>query len=907
MISCISLTVTLFPFTIAFPLRSELTPHNPIYIDDNAISINPGDYNKNSIITIKRADFSGVDFCFSLKDFDVEHVMVNQQSFQKLDLPGGGHTVDYGKAELPTISCYVAVPQGAEVSLDYEFSNDIILDNFNIYPSQLPKTETNEYEESAFIIDREFYSLNEYYPSSVIKVSPIRIMRGCRIILVTIFPISYNPAAKKIKILNDININIKFNGGKDEFISERYRSTYFQSLFDAFLINSNSLERAESNNQQRGNGMLTIGERADLLIVVHDDFYDEILPLVEWRHKTGIETKVVNFTDITISPDIFQQAEDFRDYMSNAYHNWDIPPAFLLIVGDTDHIPVNYLYDHPYDYHPTGTDFWYVAFDHEIPWPETHTDLFPELHAGRISVDDEFQLNIVVNKILDYSKNPYMEENWFDDILLAAYEEDGRFFIETSETIYDYLNNNGYNCNRQYEGGTPPGSTYGVIDAINEGVIIVNHRDHGSSSNLYAHDYFTGWNHPRFTTMNIQNNLFNGEKYPVMFSINCKSGWFDGEIDGIEGYNSESIGEIGLRKSSGGFVAVIAGTRVSYSGYNDELCLGFYDAMFSDFDSSYPYGGGVNPYNTEVFMISQILNYGKFWMYDKYIVPGGCDPYPWYPTTEKSRAEFEMFHVHGDPTMEIWTLFPQTLVVTHPEYITSQNSMQVIVTNDDGSPIEGALVCVSQENGIYVRGVTDSYGVSVLDLSSLTEDEDITLVVTKHNFIPYETSIPVILNNPPDKPVTPSGPSLVPAGFEQEYNTSTTDPDSHQVYYKWDWGDEITEWIGPYNSDVIITGTHIWDDIGDYVVKVQAKDDPNGDGDPSDGLTSSWSDPLQVKVVIPGDLDGDGDVDLADLAQLLGGYGMSSGAIYEDGDLDGDGDVDLADLAELLGNYGYPD
>lgn len=53
-----------------------------------------------------------------------------------------------------------------------------------------------------------------------------------------------------------------------------------------------------------------------------------------------------------------------------------------------------------------------------------------------------------------------------------------------------------------------------------------------------------------------------------------------------------------------------------------------------------------------------------------------------------------------------------------------------------------------------------------------------------------------------------------------------------------------------------------------------------------------------------GDLDGDRDVDLADLAQLLGHYGTPSGAAYEDGDLDADGDVDLSDLAELLGVYG---
>jgi len=58
-----------------------------------------------------------------------------------------------------------------------------------------------------------------------------------------------------------------------------------------------------------------------------------------------------------------------------------------------------------------------------------------------------------------------------------------------------------------------------------------------------------------------------------------------------------------------------------------------------------------------------------------------------------------------------------------------------------------------------------------------------------------------------------------------------------------------------------------------------------------------------VTPVCPGDLNGDGVVNLADLAQLLGHYG-ESGAVYEDGDLDGDGDVDLADLAALLGVYG---
>jgi hypothetical protein len=56
--------------------------------------------------------------------------------------------------------------------------------------------------------------------------------------------------------------------------------------------------------------------------------------------------------------------------------------------------------------------------------------------------------------------------------------------------------------------------------------------------------------------------------------------------------------------------------------------------------------------------------------------------------------------------------------------------------------------------------------------------------------------------------------------------------------------------------------------------------------------------------LLPGDLDGDRDVDLSDLTTLLAHFGLLSGANLAMGDTDGDGDVDLGDLTTLLAHFG---
>ncbi|RIK81223.1 MAG: hypothetical protein DCC68_09090, partial [Planctomycetota bacterium] len=59
---------------------------------------------------------------------------------------------------------------------------------------------------------------------------------------------------------------------------------------------------------------------------------------------------------------------------------------------------------------------------------------------------------------------------------------------------------------------------------------------------------------------------------------------------------------------------------------------------------------------------------------------------------------------------------------------------------------------------------------------------------------------------------------------------------------------------------------------------------------------------------LPGDVDGNDRVNLADLAIVQAHFGTSAGAARAQGDLDGDGDVDRADAAVLARNFGraYP-
>ena len=124
----------------------------------------------------------------------------------------------------------------------------------------------------------------------------------------------------------------------------------------------------------------------------------------------------------------------------------------------------------------------------------------------------------------------------------------------------------------------------------------------------------------------------------------------------------------------------------------------------------------------------------------------------------------------------------------------------------------------------------------VKNINQLTPDE-------------YNLRYNALYNDAPWKPNTPFGETEGKTNQQYTYTTQSFDFDNDTLYYLFDWGDGTESgWIGPYETNEEITKDHTWEKTGNYNVKVKAKDDPNGDGDLSDGLESVWSDPLEISM-----------------------------------------------------------
>jgi hypothetical protein len=79
---------------------------------------------------------------------------------------------------------------------------------------------------------------------------------------------------------------------------------------------------------------------------------------------------------------------------------------------------------------------------------------------------------------------------------------------------------------------------------------------------------------------------------------------------------------------------------------------------------------------------------------------------------------------------------------------------------------------------------------------------------------------------------------------------------------------------------------------------------PNGSSGLVLGYGSVTGGKFEIRATLLGDSDLDGQVNVADLANLAGNFGVTTGALWLNGDFDYNGNVNVADLADLAGNFG---
>lgn len=93
----------------------------------------------------------------------------------------------------------------------------------------------------------------------------------------------------------------------------------------------------------------------------------------------------------------------------------------------------------------------------------------------------------------------------------------------------------------------------------------------------------------------------------------------------------------------------------------------------------------------------------------------------------------------------------------------------------------------------------------------------------------------------PEKPYSPVGPQSGRINIEYAYTSLTTDPDGDQIFYLFDWGDGTSNrWLGPYNSGETVEARHNWIELGNYEIKVKAKDIHQ--------IQSEWSESVSVVI-----------------------------------------------------------
>ena len=656
------LIALLTPFT-----EIKLVPSSSVTSDQIIGKLQPPE------VTIIEENETGITLKVDFFGFQRSQVEEDDLVLDVLTIAGCGSMEEIGKPALPKYGTVLAVPFDVDFNIYVLETESTNYTDYFVYPAQEPAPdvieEEFEFPTPPFYIDEEFYNtFNNSYPTMIVEYEAAGTLRDVRVLPLRFLAFQHNPIRRVLMFYWSITVRIEYITGpilmSETRLATSAPSPYFEGLYSS-LLGYEQLTVQEASAQEE----VLEPEDArnpgwDFLIITDSALLDAANTLAARRNAQGLSTHVVTTLNISGST-----AADIKAYIQNAYDTWIPRPSYLLLLGDAELIPTFYQTVHLYGGYPAntliGTDLYYAILNGP---PSTAPPFYseywtPDIFYGRIPVDNLTQANLVINKIIEYEDRQWnvpgtaLVAGYFQDSNTDGYED--RRFILTSEEIHDFLLGQGFDVERLYQthsGVTPTNYNNGQYDAglplpadllrptyswdadatdinnaINDGRFVVFHRDHGGSANA---GHGNGWGHPYYLDTDVA-ALNNTDHFTVVFTINCETGWFDGETDTFLAVSFESLSEVFLRESDGGAVGVVGATRVSYSGHNDAMAKGFVDAIWPNFDP--PRGPRVAQ-----LRMGEVLNYGKLY----YQVYGA------YSTSNiVTQWEYEMFHYFGDPTM----------------------------------------------------------------------------------------------------------------------------------------------------------------------------------------------------------------------------------------------------------------
>ena len=277
-------------------------------------------------ISIESSTATGLALHYSLSEIDIVDVENGGVKGQEIVLKGSFGSTAEGLPSLPFENCYIAVPQGAKVSIEVNEKASMVIENVDLLPvaelqmNNAPGAPTVRKDMSIFGKDADF-------PSCNVGIAQSTKIRGLDVALLNVTPFRYNPVHKTLEVIYDMDIEVRFEGGNGQFGETRYRNPDWDHLLRDLVINSDMLSEAHYydliNNAEE---KLDIG--CEYLIIAPDD--DSILAwadtLRRFRNRQGVLTRVVTTTECGGN-----YPEAIKGYIHNAYDNWVVPPAAVMI------------------------------------------------------------------------------------------------------------------------------------------------------------------------------------------------------------------------------------------------------------------------------------------------------------------------------------------------------------------------------------------------------------------------------------------------------------------------------------------------------------------------------------------------------------------------------------------------